>query len=359
MDEDWDSQFENKRVLIELTDKCNLNCRMCCNRKSPHGIAQGFMDIKLFDRILSEINLNRQWSLELFWLGESLLHPEFDHILEIALRRLENTNSHVNLHTNGSILDEKKQRLILQFGERFPFMTISIDAVHPETHKEIRGGDLETINKNLKEFLLRRKEMNAAYPKLNLQFIIMEQNAMEAKAFAEYWAAFYSKNGITGLDNLFFKRLEVHDIEKQKEANKLFDGTIERFNLFSTTTPSVGIISKEKSQPSAYWFEEKSQKRQICAAPFKNPVIRWDGEVTVCCFDDIFFYTMGNLKNSSLRDIWYGEKMDAFRKKHIERSYDELLTKDGWAKCKACIGYYFPQISEPEIEHYRKAKGLN
>jgi hypothetical protein len=45
--------------------------------------------------------------------------------------------------------------------------------------------------------------------------------------------------------------------------------------------------------------------------------------------------------------------MNEFRMKHIEGRYDELLAKDGATKCKGCIGYYWPTISDEELECFK------
>ncbi len=354
---DWDRNFENKRVLIELTDHCNLNCIMCANRKAPHGIPMGFMDFKLYKKILDEVDLSKAWSLELFWLGESLLHPKFDDIMEYTLRALEGTKSHINLHTNGIFVDEKKAMLFFKFKEKFPWITFSIDALKQKTYSKIRrGGNVELVNKNLKNFILLRKKHNFQYPNINIQFILMEENAHELKEFVDYWMKFYRDNKIVSNDVLYIKRVEVHDIKKQEKANKLFDEIIKKHNLYTNYNNQLSIRSEDKPKEGVYWFEQP--KRRVCAAPFKNPVIRWDGEVTVCCLDDIFLYSMGNLKEKSFDEIWYGKKMDDFRRKHIEGRYDELVAKDGSLKCKNCIGYFWPIITDEEIEEYKKDKGI-
>jgi hypothetical protein len=50
--------------------------------------------------------------------------------------------------------------------------------------------------------------------------------------------------------------------------------------------------------------------------------------------------------------------MDDFRRKHIKGKYNEMLTKEGRAKCKACIGYFFPTISDDEIKRYKEIKRI-
>ena len=354
----WDKEFINKRILIELTDNCNLNCAMCCNRSLPHGVSKGFMDFSLYSRILNEVDLDKAWSIELFWLGESLLHPEFNNILEYTYSKVKDTSSHVNIHTNASLLDFKKARLILKFKDKFPWITFSVDAINQETYSKIRGGNLSAVYKNIENFILLKKKLGLKFPNINLQFIVMDENASEAKAFLDYWINFYKKNKIRSKDFIYFKRIELHEIEKQERANVLFDEVIERDNLFTRYNDVLSIRSKDKAENGVYWFEEEKPKRRLCAAPFKNPIIRWDGEMTVCCLDDIFLYSIGNLCDNSFSEIWHGKRMDDFRRKHIKGKYNEMLTKEGRAKCKACIGYFFPTISDDEIKRYKEIKRI-
>jgi radical SAM protein with 4Fe4S-binding SPASM domain len=263
------------------------------------------------------------------------------------------------LHTNVIFVNEKKARLFFNFKDKCPWMTFSIDALNQSTYKKIRrGGDVNIVYNNIQNFILLRKKLGFRFPNLNLQFILMEENAEELRDFVDYWLKFYKENNIISNDAIYIKRIEVHNIEKQEKANKIFDDLIKKYNLYTHYNNQLSIRSEDKPKEGVYWFEKKEEKRKACSSPFKNPVIRWDGEMTVCCLDDIFFYSMGNLNEKSFDDIWYGKKMDEFRKKHIEGKFDELLTNTGEQKCKNCIGYFWPKISDQEIEEYKRDKGI-
>ena len=55
--------------------------------------------------------------------------------------------------------------------------------------------------------------------------------------------------------------------------------------------------------------------------------------------------------------IWYGEKMDEIRIKHIRGEFKDVLTRWGFPKCAHCRGYDTPTISDDEIIHYLKSIG--
>ena len=48
---------------------------------------------------------------------------------------------------------------------------------------------------------------------------------------------------------------------------------------------------------------------------WQQPVVNWNGEVAVCCFDKDNEIKMGNIKNKSLGEIWCSQKFNKFRKK--------------------------------------------
>ena len=44
-------------------------------------------------------------------------------------------------------------------------------------------------------------------------------------------------------------------------------------------------------------------------------VATWDGEIVPCCFDKDADYSMGNLSNNTLQEIWENKLYREFRKK--------------------------------------------
>lgn len=87
-----------KRIYIEITNICNLNCSFCpkTNRDKK------FMTITEFETIINKINGYTN-HIYLHIKGEPLMHPHLDKILEIA----NNNKINVNITTNGRLLKEK------------------------------------------------------------------------------------------------------------------------------------------------------------------------------------------------------------------------------------------------------------
>lgn len=91
-----------KKVYIEITNTCNFACTFCfkSNRRKT------FISPEIFSAILFSIRPYTDY-IYLHVLGEPLLHPQLDTLLSEAERQ----GFHINLTTNGSLLE--KQRLLL------------------------------------------------------------------------------------------------------------------------------------------------------------------------------------------------------------------------------------------------------
>lgn len=69
-----------------------------------------------------------------------------------------------------------------------------------------------------------------------------------------------------------------------------------------------------------------------CMLPFQQIIVRPDGKVSLCCNDAIGKYTLGDLTNERLTDVWYGSKFKTVR---------ESLYKGrrNWGNCEFCDNF--------------------
>ena len=56
------------------------------------------------------------------------------------------------------------------------------------------------------------------------------------------------------------------------------------------------------------------EKNISCVLPFQQLIIRPDGKVSLCCNDPLGRSTLGDVKEQTLVDIWYGETFENVRK---------------------------------------------
>ncbi len=86
-----------KRVYIEITNVCNLNCNFCL----PHHRENGFISFEEFNFILQKIKPFTNY-IYLHVKGEPLLHPEVDTFVKYAYEQ----GFYINLTTNATLLKE-------------------------------------------------------------------------------------------------------------------------------------------------------------------------------------------------------------------------------------------------------------
>lgn len=92
-----------KKIYIEITNLCNLKCEFCPETKR----ASSFMDIQEFEKILKEVK-NYTNYIYLHIKGEPLMHPRLGDFLDLAY----DYKLHVNLTTNGTLIDKAKDLLL-------------------------------------------------------------------------------------------------------------------------------------------------------------------------------------------------------------------------------------------------------
>ncbi len=91
-----------KRVYIEITNICNLQCSFCPVVERDKSI----MTLSLFEKVIKEVApLTEQVCLHL--MGEPLAHPDFPQIIKLC----ENENVKINLTTNGILLNRYQDLL--------------------------------------------------------------------------------------------------------------------------------------------------------------------------------------------------------------------------------------------------------
>ena len=196
----WDENFKGRYVLIEPTDYCNCNCIMCTRAllgvENPHNVPKGFMELETFKSIIDGLKFgNEPLAIKLFWIGESLMHPDFIKMLDYTATKIKHKNAYIDLHTNGLLMSHKLIDFMLTLGSALPRITFSLDAFSSQVHKRVRrGGELGAAIKNIKYLVSQREKQHLLFPRLILQFIIMDENAHETKQFFDYWSGFLKQN---------------------------------------------------------------------------------------------------------------------------------------------------------------------
>lgn len=192
-------------LTVELSSLCNLRCPACAQRSGAwSGGGKGtsafpekrqFMDKALFFRLIDELVKNRVGisSINPFFRGESLLHPDFAEMMKYLRNSCTEYPiiEYVVLHTNASCLRDENTEAILNLCDQKVLkhpgnLILSIDAASPEVYSRIRpGGDFGTTMSNIRAFVRERAGRNQWGPDIIFQFIVQENNEKEVMAFID------------------------------------------------------------------------------------------------------------------------------------------------------------------------------
>ena len=261
---------------FEVTNACNLSCTICpVNRGMRRPRAR--QDLATFVRFL-ERNPGLEFVL-LFQWGEPLLVRDLPRMIAAATERGVRTM----ITTNGTLLDEGWCRSLLDAG--LARLTLSVDG-DPETHRRIRGVELEPLRQNLLRLKRLRDERKSP---LAIDVSMVVNGLTEAR-----WA----------------------------EVRRSWSGVADRIQAIPQ------FMAKARRHP--------------CREPNRGSlVVLADGRVTVCCADPEGDAVVGHIDDAPLAEILNNGKMRAFRRAHFRRRFPEL--------CRDC-GEYSTDVTHPRFE---------
>jgi radical SAM protein with 4Fe4S-binding SPASM domain len=252
----------------------------------------GRMDMALYEKVIDEVSTYsepvRSKEIELFHFGESLLHPRIDDMVGYASARSLN----VTLSVNAPLLTPNMAERVLA---RNPFrLIVSLDGHDQETYAAVRGAaaDHAAAVRNVRNLISLVRQTRPA-TRICLRLIHLNANASSADRFKREWEA----EGITVDVRPFFPWTE-------KEMADL--GHVTKYPPFMP-----------------------------CPFPWQYLVVQWDGTVVPCCRDYNGANAVGNVRESSLKEIWNGSSLAAIREQHRTGRYGANRL------CSGCMDIYY------------------
>ncbi|MHA1755969.1 MAG: radical SAM/SPASM domain-containing protein [Promethearchaeota archaeon] len=282
------------KILLELTNNCNLNCIMCGIGKYGYDPSRN-MSIDLLKSLCSTI-LSKTSLIRLNGLGESTILPSFIDYLNL----LSNLPAKLEIVTN---LMVKKREIWNKLIENNVTFLISCDSSNPKIFESIRrGANFNIFKKNL-EFIGKSisNPLNA-----HIIFTLMEYNINELNGVVELAA----NHGIGGVivnvvkisaDKMSWIRMN------EKEILKNF---YEAFEL----AQSLNIKLKIPDHVGHLIIDDKIAKKTckaFCQNPWNEVYVRYNGDLTVCNMLNPYIY--GNCKLMPFEEIWNGLNANLFR----------------------------------------------
>ena len=297
----WGKLLEIKRSRyphlhqIEPTNVCPYRCVMCPRGKKMTR-KTGFMEFAVFSKVMDEVaaypeEIGKK-EIELFHFGESLLHPQIAEMNEYAVSRGLNTVLSVNAIEFNPVIAEK----LIRGGAGK--IIVSLDGYDAESLHTIRGRKIDyqqAVENVVKAAALIRSLEGTT--KLSVRMIELNLNTHKTEEFKAFW----------------------------KERN--IAAEIRRFFPWG---------EKKMVKMGVY---DKYPPYMPCPFSWQYLVVQWNGDVVACCRDYNADNIMGNVKTSSLEEIWNGEKYRIFRENMVSGAYGNNI-------CGPCMNIYYNEPND-------------
>jgi radical SAM protein with 4Fe4S-binding SPASM domain len=273
-------------IDIESSGLCNLKCPQCFQNDIDGKL--GFMDETLYHKIIDEGAAQGLCAIKLQVRGEALLHPQIIPFIKYAK---EKGIMDVQITTNALLLGKKQAPFDEMILSGLDWLIFSLDDHHRESSN---NWDAEN---NAKEFLLRREEFRnqgKTVPKVRIQ-------------------------------------TKIYDIEQQEETQKFLRSEYAKAEVISVGGMWNSNEDEDSldslSNPELYYLEP-------CDYLWQRPTVFWDGDVTLCCRDYNGKMKLGNLNESTMTELWNGDKMTELRALHLAELRKDIPI---CSNCSVCV----------------------
>ena len=324
------------RYVFVITNLCNLKCKWCYQSRKPRKDAMTTNDWIEFAKQIPD------YARVTITGGEPFLFKGFKEVFSYVAK-----NNDCNIITNTTLLTKELSDFLLDF-KRFKHMSVSIDGVKNNL-RPISIKKWEETEEQIKYLLEKRKSVHPDFT-LGVKTMILDENAEQLLAIRKYCAEelkvdshtfqFLKGSEIQHSDITYnyediFKKIPAPIYEKKeiiKQQLKQIQGYNIKNNKKGYLHPGVGslmqldnlegvdIINQEFNNPEYY---------SPCEYPWSSVHINVDGSLYPC-----LAILMGNVKQTSLKEIISGEKMQKFRKIIRSKGEVEACNRCGWLKPK-------------------------
>jgi radical SAM protein with 4Fe4S-binding SPASM domain len=280
---------------LDTGNICNLRCPFCFTGLERSELSKGFLSKETFDVIFDQIRPHAKVVGMYNW-GEPFLNENLLHFASVFSRH----GIHSQIDSNLTLRDftDEDAAAIVRSGLSQIFA--SIDGASQTTYEKYRvGGRIDRALGNLSRIVRAKERLRSSTPDVGWNFLINKFNEHEidkAREMARDMGVAIEFKLMSCWDESW--KSSFHRAEEARAS-----GAPEQIGVNARPLP----VALEKLQLHP-------RLREWCSQPFAFMVINWDGNVMPCCsvFGDE--YTLGNLLEESIEDVWNNAKLRACRK---------------------------------------------
>ena len=331
------------KIYIEPTNRCNLDCLTCMRHNWD--VTMGRMSAAVFERILAGIReIDPPPTVFFGGVGEPLFHPRTPEMVAAV----KAADARAELITNGTLLDEKKARALIEAG--LDLIWVSLDGARPESYADVRlGAELPNVLANIRRLRSLRRPGHRAKPAIGIAFVAMRRNIGDLPELLNLGKRL-------GVSRFHVSNVQPHTRQMQQEI--LYTAALNSITFVESPWLRQLILPKMdlnehtrepflQALDSGYNVRLAGQNlggaNDVCTFIESGSLtVGWDGRVTPCpplLYDHTVYlreyerksrqHTIGNVLEHGLLDLWHDPDYVAYR---------ERVQSFAFAPCTPCGG---------------------
>jgi MoaA/NifB/PqqE/SkfB family radical SAM enzyme len=280
------------QVMVDITEVCNLGCIHCPHpsfKLSSH-YNKKMMNPELNKKMVDEVSKSGRGVTKYLRYtsnGEPLVHPKSYEMIQYAV---EKSNTKVTLTTNGTLLNEKKMKKLLETG--LHMIDISVDAYSNKTYSKVRvGGNLDITKKNILKLLDLRNQSNKK-TKIIVSFVEQKENSSEINDFKAFWTK-------AGADEVLIRKLHSN----------------------SGSTLKIDEVYRNDLNKI-----DPNENRKPCLYPWERVILNARGMLAFCPTDWYGESEMIDYSETTIKEVWQNKFYKSLRSQHLKLEF----------KCEFC-----------------------
>ena len=359
-----------KKLYIEPTSRCNLNCVMCF-RNSWINEGLGDLEMPTFYKIIEDSEALKDTETVCFGgMGEPLVHPDIYEMIAFCKEKSFRTE----LITNGTMLTSENSQQLIEAG--LDKLWVSVDSFEEGQYEEIQvGSRFSLITEQIEEFNRLRKGTSIA---LGIGIVLMKSNLPQLSRMESYcqkvkaddvnlshmipntpdaidetlWQLTEKAEATERTNSWGYDVLEsmvsgkaTPDTERKDASNP---GTVARFRFLHEDlqriygyNPSPDMLNDRMEVIWQGKIPERTENRSRFVAE-GNCFIRWDGDDSPCMGllhsaatyiqryrRTVWHHSFGNMREQTLSEIWNNADYSNFRQRVMDFDFSPCTSCGG------------------------------
>ena len=276
---------------IDVSSLCNYRCSFCFQADvmgmKAVGLKRGFMELDLFKQIVDQLAEfpDKIKKIKIGNHGEPTMHPNLPEMIKYA--RSSDKAEVIEMFTNGSKLEPELNKKLVESG--LQRVNVSLEGLSDERYLQVAGvkQDFKKIVDGVRDLYYKKMNANSdliIYVKVADQTHALKGDTKEMFYLTEVEKKFFYDTFSPICDEIFIEKIVPQWPETQEEHQN--------------DVTQTGMYG----QKIGNW-------KEVCPFVFMYLHFNCDGTVSPCTLDWPRKVVIGNVKESTVKEIWEGKQL--------------------------------------------------